>query len=209
MSYFEEEEAKLFSICNVPWTFNLKRSTLDEHNLKPPCSVEYAVHQSLKLMEFFYKTSAYLLPNCRGTTSFFLYHLYRYQNSFNFLIFKPLSISFLSIILNNSEPCYTSTYHIQMTQFEKSNQIINAMAAEYRRMVNITAPNNTDTYSVVINFDTEEVDVSEHISLINLPDFVSSVGGNLGLFIGFSCLPVLLKAIQLIRNDKLLKMFWI
>ena len=92
MSYFEEEEAKLFSICNVPWTFNLKRSTLDEHNLKPPCSVEYAVHQSLKLMEFFYKTSAYLLPNCRGTTSFFLYHLYRYQNSFNFLRSTPSKI---------------------------------------------------------------------------------------------------------------------
>ena len=77
------------------------------------------------------------------------------------------------------------------------------MAETYRKMVNITSPNNTDTYSVVIDFDTDEVDVSEQISLINLPDFVSSVGGNLGLFIGFSCLPVLLKIIQLIRDNKL------
>ena len=81
------------------------------------------------------------------------------------------------------------------------------MADAYRKMVRIKRPNNTDTYSVVINFDKTDVDVSEQIQLTTLPDFISSVGGNLGLFIGFSCLPVLLKATELIRHLKLHNLF--
>ena len=74
------------------------------------------------------------------------------------------------------------------------------MVAAYRKTAKITVPNNTDTYSVVMNFENTDVVVSEEIYLTNLPDFISAVGGNLGLFIGFACLPVLLKATEIVRN---------
>ena len=69
-------------------------------------------------------------------------------------------------------------------------------------MIGITRTNNTETYSVVINYDKTDVVVSEEIHLTTLPDFISSVGGNLGLFIGFSCLPVLLKATEYLHFFK-------
>ena len=79
------------------------------------------------------------------------------------------------------------------------------MTDGYRRSTGIKRPNNTETYSVVINYDTSDVVVSEEIHLTTLPDFISSVGGNLGLFIGFSCLPVLLKATDYFCNFKITK----
>ena len=80
------------------------------------------------------------------------------------------------------------------------------MTEGYRQMVGIKRIDNTETYSVVINYDTSDVVVSEEISLTTLPDFISSVGGNLGLFIGFSVLPVLLQAIDYFRNVRLINL---
>ena len=77
------------------------------------------------------------------------------------------------------------------------------MAEFYRHLIGIKKLNSTETYSVVINYETSDVVVSEEIHLTTLPDFISSVGGNLGLFIGFSCLPVLLKATEFFRNLKM------
>jgi hypothetical protein len=99
-------------------------------------------------------------------------------------------------------PCLTSTYTIESNEFEGPNTITAYMTQAYRQMVKITVPNNTDTYSVVLNFETTDVVLSEEIQLTTLPDFISSVGGNLGLFIGFSCLPLLLKATEFFRKSK-------
>ena len=77
------------------------------------------------------------------------------------------------------------------------------MAESYRQRLGIKKSNGTESYSVVINYDSAEVVVSEEIHLTTLPDFISSVGGNLGLFIGFSCLPILLKATEFFRNIKM------
>ena len=100
-------------------------------------------------------------------------------------------------------PCLTSTYTLESNEFEKSNTITEYMTATYRQMIQLTVPNNTDTYSVVLNFESTDVTLSEEIQLTTLPDFISAVGGNLGLFIGFSCLPVLLKATEFLRQLKL------
>ena len=77
------------------------------------------------------------------------------------------------------------------------------MGDTYRKMVGIRQTNNSDTYSVVINYAKPDVEVSEQIPVTTLPEFISAVGGNLGLFIGFSLLPVLLKAADLIQYLKL------
>ena len=111
----------------------------------------------------------------------------------------------MNIIINSGlilVPCLTSTYNIESNEFEKSNTITTYMTAAYRKTAKIIVPNNIDTYSVVLNLETTDVALSEEIQLTTLPDFISAVGGNLGLFIGFSCLPVLLKATEFFRQLK-------
>ena len=65
-----------------------------------------------------------------------------------------------------------------------------------RQNYNLKIPEDTKTYSLAISFAGSFIDLSEETQLTSLPDFISAVGGNLGLFIGFSVLPVLLKTVE-------------
>ena len=107
---------------------------------------------------------------------------------------------FIQYNFPNLVPCLTSTYTIERNIFGQSNTLLSNMTQVYRQGMKVTPPNDTNTYAVVLNFDTTDVVVAEEIKLITLPDFISSVGGNLGLFIGFACLPVLLKITEVVRN---------
>ena len=101
------------------------------------------------------------------------------------------------------EPCYKSGYRIQPTMFEKSTIISKYIAQTYRSMLRLEIPRNTETYSLIMNFAGSYIDLSEEIQLTNLSNFISGVGGNLGLFIGFSVLPVVLKAAEIIWHSHL------
>ena len=59
-------------------------------------------------------------------------------------------------------------------------------------MINITSPNKTNTFSTAISFLKTDIDLTEEIRKDTVFDFISSVGGNLGLFTGFSVLAVFL-----------------
>ena len=63
---------------------------------------------------------------------------------------------------------------------------------KWEQKLDIKSKNGSEAQTVMINFDTSDVKISEEIQLSTLPDFISAVGGNLGLFVGFSCLPLLL-----------------
>ena len=101
------------------------------------------------------------------------------------------------------EPCYKSSYRIQPTKFEKSTIISKYIGQTYRSMLRLEIPPNTETYSLIMNFAGSYVDLSEEIQLTNLSNFISGVGGNLGLFIGFSVLPVFLKTAEVIWHSHL------
>ena len=101
------------------------------------------------------------------------------------------------------EPCYKSGYRIQPTMFEKSTIISKYIAQTYRSMLRLEILPNTETYSLIMNFAGSYIDLSEEIQLTNLSNFISGVGGNLGLFIGFSVLPVVLKAAEIIWHSHL------
>lgn len=77
------------------------------------------------------------------------------------------------------------------------------MVDAYKTLINVTRPHNIETYSTMISFLKTDVDVSEEIQLHNVPNFISSVGGNLGLFIGFSFLSVLLRFFEFTRKLQL------
>ena len=89
-------------------------------------------------------------------------------------------------------PCVTSFYNVRTDEFKKTSPLTKYVADTYREKLNIPLLNGTETHYVMIDFDTSDVVLSEEIQLSTLPDFISAIGGNLGLFIGFSCLPLLL-----------------
>ena len=84
-----------------------------------------------------------------------------------------------------------SSYKLTTEEYDRSSILAVDATREYKRQVNVTVPDDMNTYSVMISFLKTEVDTSEEISLNTFPDFISSVGGNLGLFTGFSFLTAL------------------
>ena len=64
-----------------------------------------------------------------------------------------------------------------------------------RRLMNLTTmPESSKTLNIA--YTTTDTKVSERVHLIDGYSFISSVGGNLGLFIGFSFLSFLFEAYE-------------
>ena len=91
-----------------------------------------------------------------------------------------------------SEPCEVSSYKMQSTEYDSSGIISEKINVKFKQAMNLTLPNNTKSFSTMISFLNTDIDLTEEIKLYTFFDFVSSVGGNLGLFTGFSVLTVIL-----------------
>ena len=65
------------------------------------------------------------------------------------------------------------------------------MHRHFKAAYNFTTPEGKATYTVFASFKTTDVNFSEEVKMSNVSDFVSSIGGNLGLFLGFSVLNLL------------------
>ena len=85
---------------------------------------------------------------------------------------------------------------MQTTEYDADSLITVHMNNLLKTLLQVSVPNNTKTYSAMVSFLKTEIDLSEEISLNQFSDLVSSVGGNLGLFTGFSFLGVLLTLIE-------------
>ena len=81
--------------------------------------------------------------------------------------------------------------------------IAKQLGQAYRQVYKINISEGIDTYSLAFSFAGSFVDLSEDTQLTSLPDFISAVGGNLGLFIGFSVMPVLLKTAEFLWHFQL------
>ena len=82
---------------------------------------------------------------------------------------------------------------MEATEYDSSSIISAKINDRFRQMINITSRNKTkNTFSTAISFLKTEIDLTEEIRLYTVFDFISSVGGNLGLFTGFSVLAILL-----------------
>ena len=95
-----------------------------------------------------------------------------------------------------AEPCEVSSYKMQTREYDSRRIITGKINERLKQMINITVPNNTKTFSMVISFLKTDIDLTEEISLYSFFHFISSVGGNLGLFTGFSVLATLLTFIE-------------
>ena len=77
---------------------------------------------------------------------------------------------------------------MQVTEYDADSLITVHMNGLLKTLLDVSVPNNTKTYSLMISFLKTEIDLSEEISLNQFSDLISSLGGNLGLFTGFSIL---------------------
>ena len=72
---------------------------------------------------------------------------------------------------------------------QKTTYIIGKLAYDSFSGINIQWEHDNDTRRTVnIYYETNNVKISTTSVLIDLPTFISNVGGNLGLFVGFSVL---------------------
>ena len=85
---------------------------------------------------------------------------------------------------------------MQMAEYNADSLITVHMNNMLKTLLDVSVPNDTKTYSAMISFLKTEIDLSEEISLNQFSDLISSLGGNLGLFTGFSFLGVLLTLIE-------------
>ena len=83
-----------------------------------------------------------------------------------------------------------------MAEYNADSLITVYMNNMLKTLLDVSVPNDTKTYSAMISFLKTEIDLSEEISLNQFSDLISSLGGNLGLFTGFSFLGVLLTLIE-------------
>ena len=93
-------------------------------------------------------------------------------------------------------PCEITSYKMQTTEYDEDSLITVHMQNLWKTMLQVSMLNNTKAKSVMVSFLKTEIELSEDIGLNQFSDFISSVGGNLGLFTGFSFLGVLLTLIE-------------
>ena len=104
-------------------------------------------------------------------------------------------------VFNLSEPCTTSGYEVTVIDPYDSTSFLGCtMVKSFLATLNVTlsdADANEDTNVIRISYSSTDTTVSKQETLLNFNSFVSSVGGSLGLFVGFSVLSTL----QMIYNS--------
>lgn len=95
-----------------------------------------------------------------------------------------------------SVPCSSTTYGVKSREYGFDSIIIEHIKHSYKERCNISTRENIKTKSVWISFPSADILLSEEIGLNDVYDFISSIGGNLGLFIGFSFLSLLISTAE-------------
>ena len=92
--------------------------------------------------------------------------------------------------LNILEPCEYIQYTADTLSYDKYTTV--SIFPEDQNTSNVLSENQTieedESKAIIFYYSSTEVDVYTTDLLVNFSNFVSSVGGNLGMFIGFSFL---------------------
>ena len=80
-----------------------------------------------------------------------------------------LHIYFFFVIVT----CEIGSYKMITTEYDRSSIISMDASREFKKQVNVTVPDNMQTYPVMISFLKTEIDVSEEISLNTFPNLIT------------------------------------
>ena len=97
---------------------------------------------------------------------------------------KPLMI----FKTNISEPCQLTSYSTETLSYDRNSMMAQATLENAFKTTKIAFETMKNRTSLFINYPIMEVKVSQQVQILDTSSFISSVGGNLGLFIGFSFL---------------------
>merc|ERR1712150_39377 len=89
---------------------------------------------------------------------------------------------------NCKEPCTATSYDVGTVTYDRYSQMGQNILQTWFDISNITQKATEGSSNLFINYQSMEMKVSQKVRILNEASFISSVGGNLGLFIGFSFL---------------------
>ena len=89
---------------------------------------------------------------------------------------------------NISEPCQLTSYSTETLSYDRNSMMAQATLENAFKTTKIAFETMENRTSLFINYPIMEVKVSQQVQILDTSSFISSVGGNLGLFIGFSFL---------------------
>lgn len=75
-----------------------------------------------------------------------------------------------------------------MVTYDKNSKMAHNLITSWFQYFNITPTTTPGSISLYFQYQSTETAVSQKIKILNTSSFISSVGGNLGLFLGFSFL---------------------
>ena len=98
-----------------------------------------------------------------------------------------------------SEPCKTTSYGVAIKDYDHQNFLGTQMVYTFRSLLDLP-PADPNTLTLWISFKRIAILAKEQIYITNVNSFVSSVGGNLGLFLGFSFFSTAIDLLGWLRN---------
>ena len=159
---------------------------------------------SLSGLQFAKQIAENKAPNCPGIYQHTLIHVYLQKK-----IFPWNNTSNILICPSFSALCHKSSYHVGIQTFDQ----LSIVSIDEKQQPNSTMDHGNENYktstnhveneqsatnenkparTILLYYSTTNVRISSTSTLISLSSFISSIGGNLGLFVGFSFMSVFL-----------------
>ena len=98
------------------------------------------------------------------------------------------------------EPCQFTSYKTETISYDRSSRMAREVLEKWFKIANMTFDTMVNRTIVFFNYHSMDVEVSQKVQILDASSFISAVGGNLGLFIGFSFLDTFFAAYKWFRT---------
>ena len=200
-------DSDVFGRCSVPWMKSLLDGKRMPYSNLMPCNSSDAILQTTISLDFFqnavYQLTYGMLSDgeavCKGSPNKIfkvgIFHNSTHNLGHNYSINNNLeNMSDLSV------PCSYVTYQLSSYVLDTYSEITHLLTEDIKRKSTIIFNPKERGPAVVLSFGSTTTVVAERTKLVTFPNFVSSVGGNLGLFVGFSFLATLFAIYEKFNN---------
>ena len=85
-------------------------------------------------------------------------------------------------------PCQFTTYNTETISYDRNSKITHNTIETSIQIANMNIEPKENGTVIIFTYPTMDTVVTQNVKILDASSFISSVGGNLGLFIGFSFL---------------------
>ena len=86
------------------------------------------------------------------------------------------------------EPCQFTTYDTETISYDRNSKMAHNMVETWFQISDLDVEPTENGTILMLTYQTTDMKVTQKVKILDESSFISSVGGNLGLFIGFSFL---------------------